>query len=1105
MRKNILLLSFIFLVSKLSCNAQLLNQSASSMNAIHSPNASSLGKYGDVPVSLYTGTPEINIPIHKINERGVELDISLSYDAKGVRVSDLPTWVGQNWTLNAGGIITRTVKGRSFDELNFFHNKDICESNAYNQAEWPSYGITSFGGDEITTNGTTSQIYYNLYQRGYFYSRNRINNINFSSQSQLENLANKSLNYNYFWNDEINPGICTNYLIDKTTWEPDFEPDIFTFNFMGHSGHFFLGHDGNWKVNSNSNLKVLCNLDTDISYPVPLTPSAGNESNIMIRFPKVINKITLVDDKGIKYEFSQTELTFTNITSQRPKYNLDSKCISTAFYLTKVTDTNNNKLFEFEYEKGPWQGRFNLQFEKMILDLNPQPTVSNTAIYSYNTSWQWHKYGFNAPGQLILPCYLKKIKTESGIEINFNSSLVQNALKYTRGGNPLIDDTYDDTIYGTSSTTNDFYFLTKQADMVTNGEPFQASTWSTQFWNSIKNKKLNEILITDNSNNLKKIQLNYIDTSGIRLFLDNVIFNEDSKYKLEYFNYFLPNFLATETDHLGYFNNKPLKFTINHNDYNYWNNELPTLKATDPIYVKYGSLKKIIYPTGGFSEFEFEPHFYSKKINDQNQLISENGFIGGLRIKKIINSDDNGNLITKEYQYTKGINSTVSSGNLLFNPSYYKQINGYYHISLNSLVSMSNFMGIYNEYSDVIEKTSNNGYTHYKFTNYEDFPDLITENIVHPMGTYLVPKTSVAYERGKIKEKLIYNQSNSLQKRIQHTYLSNNSLKVKAINNTQSLTSGANLSQSFNIPYFNSTFYIPYSDKYLIEEKEEIFYPSGILTNIKKYKYIQFPDLEGTITNDGSLFIKQEYFKSSENQMANLKTNTYPFEISSALNNLLIFYNFLPIINEKNELIDGEFDSPSSSQILSERKVDYQTQYNDLDNSYTFYHIFPTESFIKKGDTNFEKDFIYSSFDLKGNLTGYKKENGVDFSIIWGYNQTKPIAIIENLNYSLIPQTTVIALQSLSNSDNDHCNQPSCKEQLLRNELNSLRVNFPNASIKTFTYDILTNVTSITEPNGNINYFEYDNMLRLKYLKDKDNNILKEYEYHFKPNFNPED
>lgn len=76
-----------------------------------SPNASSLGKYGDWPVSLYTGVPNINIPIYTLKGKGVSIPISLSYHAAGNKVGEIASWVGLGWSLHAGGIISRSVKG----------------------------------------------------------------------------------------------------------------------------------------------------------------------------------------------------------------------------------------------------------------------------------------------------------------------------------------------------------------------------------------------------------------------------------------------------------------------------------------------------------------------------------------------------------------------------------------------------------------------------------------------------------------------------------------------------------------------------------------------------------------------------------------------------------------------------------------------------------------------------------------------------------------------------------------------------------------------------------------------------------------------------------
>ena len=76
-----------------------------------SPNAASLGQYGEVPVSLYTGTVQINVPIYEIDYMGHKIPISMTYHGSGVRPDQHPGWVGLGWNLNAGGCISRIVNG----------------------------------------------------------------------------------------------------------------------------------------------------------------------------------------------------------------------------------------------------------------------------------------------------------------------------------------------------------------------------------------------------------------------------------------------------------------------------------------------------------------------------------------------------------------------------------------------------------------------------------------------------------------------------------------------------------------------------------------------------------------------------------------------------------------------------------------------------------------------------------------------------------------------------------------------------------------------------------------------------------------------------------
>jgi hypothetical protein len=83
-----------------------------------SPNASSLGKFGEYPVDKSTGVPSIILPIYEINYGGIKVPISLSYHASGTKINEEESWVGMGWSLNAGGAITRVMKGRP-DELRY--------------------------------------------------------------------------------------------------------------------------------------------------------------------------------------------------------------------------------------------------------------------------------------------------------------------------------------------------------------------------------------------------------------------------------------------------------------------------------------------------------------------------------------------------------------------------------------------------------------------------------------------------------------------------------------------------------------------------------------------------------------------------------------------------------------------------------------------------------------------------------------------------------------------------------------------------------------------------------------------------------------------------
>lgn len=88
------------------------------------PNAAALGKFGDIPVGLSTGVPSVDIPFFNYANalKGLSLDVGLSYHAGGHKVEDMPSNCGLGWSLQAGGMVSRTVRGRPDDAVGGYLN-----------------------------------------------------------------------------------------------------------------------------------------------------------------------------------------------------------------------------------------------------------------------------------------------------------------------------------------------------------------------------------------------------------------------------------------------------------------------------------------------------------------------------------------------------------------------------------------------------------------------------------------------------------------------------------------------------------------------------------------------------------------------------------------------------------------------------------------------------------------------------------------------------------------------------------------------------------------------------------------------------------------------
>jgi hypothetical protein len=183
-----------------------------------SPNAASLAKFSDVPVSPYTGTADVSIPIYDIKARGISVPVSLNYHTGGIRVKEEAGWVGLGWALNAGGMISRTIMG-----------------------------LDDFGGD-----------YFNTFVPDV--TGNLVNAPVYSSYPLDGAGTMGKYGYDFFCNDSVytdqGPKNFTNTFAN-TTVPFDLEADQFSFNFPGHSGKFIISRNGAVVIQKQENLKIL--------------------------------------------------------------------------------------------------------------------------------------------------------------------------------------------------------------------------------------------------------------------------------------------------------------------------------------------------------------------------------------------------------------------------------------------------------------------------------------------------------------------------------------------------------------------------------------------------------------------------------------------------------------------------------------------------------------------------------------------------------------------------------------------------------------------------------------------------------------------------------
>ncbi len=627
---------------------------------------------------------------------------------------------------------------------------------------------------------------------------------------------------------------------------------------------------------------------------------------------------------------------------------------------------------------------------------------------------------------------------------------------------------------------------------------------------------------------IKEIDFNqsYFGTEGetnARLRLDSIRFlseTQNEKFSFVYNSRNLPDYpslLGTFSDRYyyddfwGYYNGIKKSVQTPYPFFSDGGNKFP-----NEIYAKACILEEIMYPTGGKTVFEYELNKVNPKVYSYITASNKptDGKVGGLRIKKISSySDDNSVCTTKEYEYE--IDSLIP-GNFYEGMFVHQQnvMNFWYDVPAGgtpylyltsthymncSAIAYDEFFGktkpiIYNKVTEYVgENNTNTGKIVYYYESLPVDETADTYNIrfnhpfLHDRGIVtpkLLKKENYKVENVKysLVQSIINYYSTYKEEEFQTGLCLANGIYYTAYNYNEDLSS-----YELEIMYIHD---LDHADDYL----EGIYYDDtkahtdiDLVTKSEVCDYINDSTVIKTLTQ----YNYNDRLQLSEKSL-----------INSDGKNIDIVYKY-PVNFSGTAVYDSMISRNIISPVIEEIRNNDNVSVQSARTNYTFWngnYIIEPISFDMKesNESDYKSRIRYKNYDTNGNLLGISKEEDIEYSYLWGYNQTYPVVKGENISNSDLT-TQVNSAASSSGLNTQVWISDLDEEKIKWQNFNILIRNYcgSNVMIWTYTYDPLVGMTSSTDPNGVTTYYEYDDLGRLKQLKNDDGEIIQYYDYHF--------
>jgi hypothetical protein len=436
--------------------------------------------------------------------------------------------------------------------------------------------------------------------------------------------------YGHFSNYGISSYILNQ---DANSSAIDQEPDIFSFSFNGFNGKFFFDDSRRPIILPEQDVKIEYVYKDELWIGAPGLPVGVGKS---------IEKFVLTTSDGTKYYFG-----IPNDQSVIAPYCDPIEVVSS--YSTAIGNSPGKVIsswYLYKVVSSDGVNQINLQYKRDKYAFFSYPS----SVYGKSSQNTNTYYGVK---NLMAGVVLANISTSSN-KVEFLPGIAREDISRWSS---FIDEGFTDYINESSPTLGSIKiydtsnFCIKKFNF-TYGYFEDNSTPTSNYFNWIVNDK-------------KRLKLNTVqEVSGNELITI-------SPYSFEYFTGLVPRRMSFGKDHWGYINganSNAMLYPAIYDNFGRLNerNGLPisNREAQWPA-MQAGTLKKITYPTGGSTIFDFEPN--STYLNGLNRMV------GGLRIKAITSNDPITNNINKtSFDYSK--QGTVNSSGILFSIPTYIQL-----------------------------------------------------------------------------------------------------------------------------------------------------------------------------------------------------------------------------------------------------------------------------------------------------------------------------------------------------------------------------------------------------------------------------------------------